>query len=133
MLDKRQEILASLGRIIFVALLFLVVASFTNKQKEQANFSSRYETLAELQPSSVHAVITHLFILPTIQNSQPTVVDNSGISLYNDNYKVLADNKAFSHRFIVLQQKTKLQKPLFTIRFYYHLFPIAAQDPPALS
>jgi len=133
MLDKRQEILTSSGRIIFVALLFLVVASFTNKQKEQANFSSRYETLAELQPNSAHAVITHLFVLPTIQNSQPTVVDNSGISLYNDSYKVMADNKTFSHRFIVLQQKTKLQKPLFTIRFYYHLFPIAAQDPPALS
>jgi len=133
MLDKRQEILTSLGRTILVVLLFVVVSAFTNKHEEQANFSLQYETLSELQPKSASAIIIDAIQLPAFLKCQPTLVDKSGFVLFNDHFKILADNRNETQRMIVLQRETQLSKPVFNYRFYYHLFPIDAQDPPALS
>lgn len=131
-MNKKADIGNTLARALFMVLLFVVLSAFTHKQ-EQANFSRQYETLAELQPTSASAIITDLIQLPALLKCQPTLVDKSGFILFNDHFKILADNRHATQRLIVLQRESQLSKPVFSYRFYYHLFPIDAQDPPALS
>ena len=116
-----------------MVLFFVVVSAFANKQEEQANFSNRYETLAELQPHAANAILADFMAVPTVDKHQPTGIYQSGLSLFNHPYKTLADNRISQLHIIRNQREIRYQQPAIADRFYYHLLSTCAQEPPALS
>jgi hypothetical protein len=134
MKNQSEDRFNFLGRVLLMVLFLLVICAHFDKSEKQTYFATQYEILSEIHSNSAHAVCVDFIQAPVIQKSLVTLNDKSGISLFNEDLKISADNNRISKR-IILFQKSLLSSlnPQSICRFYYHLFPIDTQEPPLLS
>lgn len=133
MVDRKENSTQNLISIVFMLLFFVVLFSANERSEKPTYNDSPYGLSADLHLISAKAVITDPCQLPVFQKHLPTSFDLKGFGLYNYKLKIAADNNAILQQFSSLRKAITLIKPQSTCRFYYHLFPLDADDSPALS
>ena len=128
MVYKKGDIINSLGTAIIIVFFLFIFSSFSDKPITPTDRSSRYELKAGFHSDQVKAAILEAVRLPSVQKSSVLLLHN----IYNDTYKVIANDKTITQGFIELQKTQLSIKPTFC-RFYYHLFSKDADDLPVLS
>jgi len=133
MKNQHEDQFSFLGKVLLMVLFLLVIGARFDKSEKQIYYATQYEILSEIHSNSGHAVCVDLFQAPIVQKSLVTLNDKSGLSLFNEYFKISADNSSINQKIILLQQSLLSPKPISNCRFYYHLLPIDSQEPPLLS
>ena len=134
MTNQKEDRFYYLGRILFMAFFLCIICVQSHKSEKNTFFHSQYEIITEIHATSGNAVCVDFIQAPILQKRLITLSDKTGFSLFNQSFKITADNNRFDQRILLLQKSLLTLKPFITgSRFYYHLFPIAAQEPPLLS
>lgn len=133
MINQKEDIINSIGKIIFIIFFFFLISSFSNKSFNQTNSTTQYNVTYELRSNDAKAIIANAIQLPSFQKSCTLILYNTNISLFDEIYKINADDKKITQRIILLQKTQPLIKPLFFYRFYYHLISTDTEDLPILS
>ena len=128
-----EDISNYLGRTLFIVLFFLLIAAFSDRSVQKSNDGVQSKFISEWQPDSAKAVVPDAGQLPLFQKNWISSVDKLNLHFFNATLKESAEDRRIARQFISLCQ-TELQiKPRSICRFYYHLFPIVAEDVPILS
>lgn len=122
-----------IGRILFMVFFLLIICVKSDNPERHNNFVSSYEMLTEMHSASSHVAIIDFVQTPVLQKSLSTFNDKTGLSLFNENFKLTADNSRINRQFVCIQKTLLLLKPASFCRFYYHLFPSDSKEPPLLG
>ncbi len=133
MKSQIEDISNYLGRVLFIVLFFLLIAVFSDRPVQQSNDGVQSKFVSEWQANSAGAVVTDAGQLPLFQKNWVSSADKLSHHLFNLTLKQSADNRKIAQRIISLKQTELIIKPFPICRFYYHLFPIVAEDVPILS
>lgn len=133
MQDRKENTIQNLGSTLFMVLFFIICFSFSGKSEKPSFNDAQYELVAGLHSSSVKAIVVDFIQMPVFHKSLMTSIDKMGFSFCNTKFKLSADNKNFAQQIIFLERSIPSLKPLYTCRFYYHLFSAQAKELPALS
>jgi len=133
MTDQQEYRFNLLGRALFMMLFLLIISVHVQRSEKQIYVATQYEILSEVHTDSGHAIPVDFIQAPSFQKSLASFIDKTGLSLFNDNYKISADNSRITQRIILLLKSFLSLKPISNCRFYYHLFHIDSQEPPLLS
>jgi len=122
-----------LGRVLFMALFLLMLAVHSDQSDKPTYFGAQYELLSEIHSDSDHAILVDFIQPPSFQKTLVSFADKTGLLLFNQTFKITVDNHHITQRIILIQKSLLSLRPTSTCRFYYHLFPINADEPPLLS
>lgn len=129
MIDKKREIISSFGTAVIIVLFMLIFSSFSDKPITLTDRSSRYEFKDASHADQVKAVISEAVSLPSVQKSSVLLLH----TIFNDTFKIIANDKTITQGFINLQKKKLAIKPVTFYIFYHHFFSKNADDIPVLS
>jgi len=134
MINRDENRFNFIGRILFMVFFLCIICIQSNKSEKNTFFHSQYEVITELHAVSGNAICVDFIQAPILQKSLITLSDKIGFSLFNQSFKLTADNSRFAQRITLLQKSLLTLKPIDNAsRFYYHLFAPTAQEPPLLS
>ena len=111
-----------LGKVILMLLFLTVICVHFNRSDKQTNYASQYEQFAEIHSDSAHAVYVDFLQVPSFQKNLISFLDKTGISLFNENFKINIESQNINQRIILLRKSLRYRKPSSIDRFYYHLF-----------
>jgi hypothetical protein len=129
MIDKKGDIISSFGTAVIIVLFMLIFSSFSDKPITQTDRSSSYELKEGFHADQVKAVISEAVSLPSVQKSSVSLLH----TIFNDTFKVIANDKTITQGFINLQKMKLAIKPVTFCIFYHHFFAKNADDIPVLS
>jgi hypothetical protein len=115
-----------------VFFLFIICVKADNPERHN-NFVSHYEMMTEMQSVSGNIAIIDFIQTPFLLKSLVTLRDNTGFTLFHQNFKLTADNNRISQQYNLLQKTVLSPVPVSSCRFYYHLFPLDSNEPPLLG
>lgn len=129
MIKQNHHKINYLGIVIFPILLFICVSAFNETLVKPINNKSQYEI------ASVHSPLIVLNNFPqfSFNNCLVTVIDKENFKLFNQHFKLLADNRLFIRQYIFLQKTLLSIKPVFPPGFYYQFLFSDREEPPVLS
>lgn len=133
MINRKEDISNSIGRILFMILFFFLISAFAGKSVKPDSGAVQTELKASLNMSAIKATVDYKVQLPLFQKNWVSLTDKENLRFFNENLKILADKKETDQRMICLQQTHRTIKPIRIYRFYYHLFPVADDEWPILS
>lgn len=133
MVDRKENSKQNLVSIVFMLLFFVVLFSANGRSEKPTYNDAAYGLSTGFHSTTAKAVIADPCKLPVFQKCLPTSFDANGFILYNFKFKIVADNNTILQQFSSLEKTIALIKPQSTCRFYYHLFPLDADDSPVLS
>ncbi len=133
MKNQIEDISNYLGRVLFIVLFFLLIAAFSDRSVQKSNDGVQSKFISEWQADGAKAVVTDAGQLPLFQKNWISSIDKLNHYLFNTSLKQSAEDRRIAQRIISLRQTELVIKPLSICRFYYHLFPIVAEDVPILS
>lgn len=122
MKNRKEDISNYLGRAIFIALFFLLLAAFSDRAVEQSKDAVQYELVSEWHAKSAQAIGTDDVQLPSFQKNLVSSVDKMNLKVFNATFKRSADDRRIAQQFISFHQTELVIKPFAMCRFYYHLF-----------
>ncbi|HEY3388144.1 MAG TPA: hypothetical protein VGK38_01125, partial [Prolixibacteraceae bacterium] len=128
MKSQIEDISNYLGRALFIVLFFLLMAAFSNRSVEKSSDKVKIELAYEWHATAEKAISVDAVELPLFQKNWVSSVDNLSLQFFNATFKQSADNRKIAQRFISLHQIELVLKPFPISRFYYHHFPIVAED-----
>ena len=134
MKHRVEDISNYFGTTLFIVLLFILMAAFSDRSNQQSIKPVPPEFVSEWNAKSAQAILNPDAVqLPAFQKNQVSFVDILNLHLFNPTFKRTADNRMFAQRFLALQQTELEIKPFILSRFYEPLLPHVADDVPVLS
>jgi len=133
MINLKEDISNSVGRVLFMILFFFLIYAFADKSVKPDHKAVQTELNTDLNCASIKAIVSNRIQLPLFQKNWLSQNDNKTFKFFSENLKVLAYNKKTNQRIIYHQLNQDLIKPITKCRFYTHLFPITGKEPPRLS
>ena len=128
-----EDISNYFGTALFIVLFLFIIAAFSDQPNQQSIKPVPHEFVSELNAKSAQAISPDAVQLPFFDKNRVSSVDQLVLPLFNPAFKLSADNRKIAQRFFSLHQTELVIKPFAMSRFYYHLFPKAAEDVPFLS
>lgn len=130
MFKQREDRNDYFGSAIFIVLFFLFVCAFSKKSDKPIGRAFQYELASEL-----HSNITALNDVQQVfcQQSLIPIIDKTNFNLFNEDLKIITDNRLINQRIIFLQKTELLIKPIALHRFYYQYQYLDTEDLPILS
>jgi len=129
MLNKKGDIGNFLGAAFIIVLFVLLFSAFSDTPVKETIATYQFELRSDYHSDKAKDILADAVQLPSLQKSCLSLSNNP----FNENYKISADNRKISQSYILLQKIQLSVKPVTAFRFYYHLFPNEAEDPPVLS
>lgn len=133
MINRKEDISNSIVRILFMVLFFFLISAFADNAVKPDSGTVRTELKAELNMSAIKALVGYKVQLPLFQKNWVSLTDLENLKFFNENLRILADNKKTDQRMICLQQTQLIIKQIRILRFYDHLFPVGDDEWPILS
>ncbi len=125
--ENRNNFLES---VIFIALLLLSICAFSKNSDKISAKTFHYELVSELH--SNHAAILDAQQI-FCQKSLIPLIDKSNFRIYNEDLKIIADNRLLDQRMIYLQKAELVIKLITLQRFYHQHLNIDTEDLPILG
>jgi hypothetical protein len=129
MKNQQENIIHSIGTAIVIMFFLFLISSFSGKIIEKTNSASQIEQSSGGPSSHLKAINTEAFQLSFLKKSFLSVLNNFS----NTSYRILADNRKVTQRFIILHKAQHSINPVFIHRNCYSIFYENAEDIPILS
>lgn len=134
MINRKEDIINYLVRVIFIVLIFLFISAFSDNSSQQDNNSVvHHELITDLCAENKNAVIINQLQAPAFQKGWVSLIDRMNLKFSDENHKIFTDNKKIIQKYTSLQKNQLLIKPLLACKFYYHWFSLDAENLPILS
>ncbi len=131
MYNQREEKNDYFGSTIFIVLFFLFIVSFSgNSDKAIIGKASQYKIASELH-SNTNALNDAQYLF--CQENLIPLIDKANFKLFNEELKIITDNRLINQRIIFLQKTELLIDPISISMFYHHIHYQDTEGPPILS
>jgi len=112
MKHRVEDISNYFGTTLFIVLLFILMAAFSDRPNQRSIKPVPHEFVSEWNAKSAQAILNPDAIqLPAFQKIQVSVIDNLSLHLFKPTFKQTADNRMFAQRFLTIQQAELVIKP----------------------
>ncbi|MDP4290323.1 MAG: hypothetical protein Q8908_04510 [Bacteroidota bacterium] len=133
MIIRKADMINFLVRALFMALFCLMLSGFRNLSFQEDNSLVKNDWMTLVANGSMNAVPSDAIRLPLFEKSWVSFVDHSNVTFFNARLMVFANDEKTTQRIRSLQKIIPPIKTTLVCGFYYHLFPIDNEVPPALS
>ena len=123
----------NLENILFIVFFFIFIAAFSGQSAHQTHQASSYGLTTEFHSNHAKAIVVNGIQFSSLQKGCLTLLYNTNPSLFNENFKIFADNRNITRRIIILHQTQLKIKPMIMCRFYFHLLSADTEELPILS
>jgi hypothetical protein len=130
MINREKDRIEHLGTTILFVLCFFLLAAFhqnSNNQDVTGEFQNQIETLQTFAVS--------LKDIPQFSSLQcfVSLSDEMNFKHYNEQLKLLTNNRLINQRIILFRKAELLIKPVILQEFYYHHLSLCSENLPVLS
>ena len=128
MIDQKENIIQNFKLAVFLLLAGIILITFTGKSDKLAHNTIQHEFVTGLQLNSASAILVDLTQIPSFHKITISF-DKINLLSYNNNFKIIADNRTTFQQIISLEHSLSYLQPLSNCRFYYHLSSAVSEDP----
>jgi len=127
---NKEDIIRHLGTTIFFVLCFFLLATF-HQNSNNPNVTGAFQ----YQIATLHAFAVSSKDIPQLSSLQGfiSLVDEMNFKHFNEQLKLLTDNRLINQRIILLRKVELLIKPVILQESYYHHLSLCSEDLPVLS
>jgi hypothetical protein len=129
MIKQNNHRINYLGTAIFQVLLFICISTFNETSIKSNNNKSQYEIV------SVHSPLSVLNDFPQLSfnNRLVSLINKENFKLFNQHFKLLADNRLLSQQYFFLQKAVLSIKAITSPGYNFHCLYTDTEEPPILS